>query len=83
MKSILRYTALLCLAGGLLFPVLTGCSQDRNANFAKMSKDEQLRAWRNLPPEEVAINRKMWQNIQAQSKAAPGGRPTIQPPTKP
>jgi hypothetical protein len=81
MKRPLRSAALLGLATGLVFGTpLTGCSRSRGANFANMSKEEQLRAWRNLPPEEVAINRKMWESLQQQRRAAQPGRPTVTPP---
>ena len=81
MKRLLQSAALLCLATGLLFcAALAGCSPSRHSNFANMSKEEQLRAWRNLPPEEVAINRKMWLSLQEQSKAARQGRPRWFPP---
>jgi len=40
-----------------------------------MSKAEQMKAARNLPPEELAVGWKMWNDIQAakQAKSAQSG----------
>lgn len=75
MKRLLRYPVMLCLSAGLLGILLAGCSHS-GSDFASMTKEQQIQAMHNLPPQEVAIQKKMRDSIMASKNAANGKAPS-------